>query len=125
MTPKLAEDLQLLGAAARRHLETLGPRGSVHVSAAVDALTDPLGAPDLVHLDDSASADLPGVLRTVRGRLEEAARHTADPRRAVRLAVAARELTSALAVLRVPAPSAAPRTDAAAVGEATTASQDP
>ena len=125
MTPTLAEDLQLLGAAARRHLETLGPRGSVHVSAAVDALTDPLAPPHPVHLDESLSADLSRVLQKVRGRLEDAAQRTTDPRRAVRLAVAARELTSALAVLRVPAPSAAPRTDAAAVDDATTASQDP
>jgi hypothetical protein len=125
MTPTLVEDLQLLSAAARRHSKTLGPRGSVHVSAAVDGLTDPLSPPDLVRLDDSATADLPGVLRTVRRRLEEAARHSTDPRRALRLALAARELTSALAVLQLPAPSAAPRADAACVGDATPASEDP
>jgi hypothetical protein len=125
MTPTLMEDLQLLGAAARHHWKTLGPRGSVHVSAAVDGLTDPLSPPDLVRLDDSATADLPGVLRTVRRRLEEAARHSTDPRRALRLALAARELTSALAVLQLPAPSAAPRADAACVGDATPASEDP
>lgn len=125
MTPTLVEDLQLLGAAARRHQNMLGPRGSVHVSAAVDGLTDPLSLPDLVRQDDSATADLPGVLRTVRRRLEEAARHSTDPRRALRLALAARELTSALAVLQPPAPSAAPRADADRVGDATPASEDP
>jgi hypothetical protein len=101
----LAEDLELLGAVARRHLETLGPRGSVHVSAAVDALTDPLAPPDLVHVDDSATADLRGVLHTVRARLEDAATRSPDPAGALRLAVAARELVSAMAVLPPSAPS--------------------
>lgn len=124
MTLALAEDLQLLGAAARRHPDALGPRGSVHVSSAVDALTDPLAPPELVRLDDSASDDLPGVLHAVRARLEDAAQRSTDAAWALRLAVAARELASAMALLPPAAPSADPLAHADQAGDAAAASQD-
>ncbi len=102
-------DLELLGAAARRHLATLDMHTSVHISAAVDALTDPLVPPRLAGVDPAATADLPGVLRAVRARLLHAAQHAGDVQQTLAFGFAARELTHALAGL-TPDP-AGPTTD--------------
>lgn len=99
MGTTLDADLELLGAAARRHIATLHPQTSVHVSAAVDALTDPLAPPRLSDVDDADTAEFAEVLRAVRRRLLHAAQHTGDVQRTIAIAFAARELTHALATL--------------------------
>lgn len=93
-------DLELLGATALRHARTLAPRTSVHLSAAIDALTDPLVPPRLAGVAPAATTDLREVLRGVRDRLQLLAQQAPDVQQTLALAMAARELTEALHTLR-------------------------
>ena len=99
-------DRELLSATARRHLPVLPVPASVRLSAAVDALTDPLRLPELYGVDPVDTADLLGVLRAVRARLLDTARHSPDPQQIIAAGWAARELGAALAALAPPAPGA-------------------
>ena len=100
MSPTTCDaDLELLAATALRHARTLAPRTSVHLSAAIDALTDPLVPPQLSGVDPANTTDPREVLRDVRDRLQRRARLSPDPRQTLAMALAARELTGALATL--------------------------
>lgn len=99
MSTSLDADLELLGSTAERHAATMSTPSCVHLSAAIDALTDPLVPPRLSGVDDAATADLAEVLRAVRGRLLHAAQHTDSLPGTLAIGFAARELTCALATL--------------------------
>lgn len=96
-------DQALLHATALRHAPTLPPRVSVQLSAAVDALTDPLRPPHLTAVDPRRTGDLHAVLRAVADQLRRKAQQTTDPRQALDAAAATRELTDALRLLEASA----------------------
>lgn len=102
MGTDLDAELELLGSTAQRHAATMSTLSCVHLSAAIDALTDPLVPPRLSGVDDADTTDLAGVLRDTRRRLLAAAQHAGDVQRTVALGFAARELGRALATLTPP-----------------------
>ena len=92
-------DLELLSATALRHTGTVPPRTTVHLSAAIDALTDPLAPPQLAGVAPRDTANLRQVLQEVRHRLQRLAQQAPDPQQTLAIATAARELTHALDAL--------------------------
>lgn len=88
-------DRELLAALLRRHGEALPVDVWCAVSAAADELIDPLVAPTLVEVDETASADLAAVVAEVRGRLQHAAVSAPAVAEAMACARAARALGEA------------------------------
>ena len=95
MPTPLDVDLALLEATALRHARTLPPRASVHLSAAIDALTEPLTPPPLATVDPADSADPASAMQAVRMHLQSRGQ-PGGLRRTVAVALAVRELSDAL-----------------------------
>jgi hypothetical protein len=79
----------------RRRAEELPTVGLCAVAATTDELVDPLVLPTRMAVDDDVVEDVPGVLRAVRGRLQQAAASLASVPEAMACARAARQLAAA------------------------------
>jgi len=88
-------DLALLEATAMRHARTLPPHTSVHLSAAIDALTEPLTPPPLATVDPADTADPASAMQAVRMHLQSRGQ-PAGLRQTVAVAMAVRKLSEAL-----------------------------
>ena len=95
MPTPLDVDLAVLEATALRHARTLPPRTSVHLSAAIDALTEPLSPPPLAAVDPVDTADPASAMQAVRMHLQSR-KQPGGLRQIVAVAVAVRELSDAL-----------------------------
>lgn len=95
-------DRELLLAALRRHAEALPTSAVFALSAAADELVDPLVSPALRTVEESETADLLHVVRSVRERLRRASASSSVTHQAMACARAARELATVEQVLAEP-----------------------